>query len=157
MKGEAVASGAMTMAAAMLACCLTPAYADSGSGSARNEHAGQAKVRTDGRLRPGRFETIRVKGFPGRGRSEVIFLPTAICEGSCGAIPRPGAKTNARGAATFRIRVPGTFLNSKNKPVYFRDGERIDVEVLWEGPGPTFEAASADPEPILVRTHKRSD
>jgi hypothetical protein len=147
--------GVLAMAAVMLACCLTPAYADSsGSGSARDEHAGKAKVRTDGRLRLGRFETIRVKGFPGRGRAEVIFLPTAICEGSCGAIPRPGAKTNASGAATFRVRVLGTFLNSKNKRTYFRNGERIDLEVLWEGPGHTFEAGSADPEPILVRTHK---
>jgi len=159
MKGEAVASvlGALTMAAAMLACCLTPAYADSsGSGSARNEHEGQAKVRTDGRLRPGHFETIRVKGFPGKGRTEVTFLPTAICEGSCGATPRHGAKTNANGAATLRVRVPGTFFNSKNKRAYFRDGERIDLEVLWYGPGHTFEVGSANPEPILVRTHKRS-
>jgi hypothetical protein len=157
MTGEGVASvlGALTMAAVMLFCCLTPAYASSnGSGSGRYEHEGQVKVRTNGRLRPGHFETIRVKGFPGRGRAEVIFLPTAICESSCGAIPRPGAKTNASGAATFRVRVPGTFLNSKNKRAYFRDGERIDVEVLWEGPGHTFEVGSADPEPILVRTHK---
>jgi hypothetical protein len=152
-KGITSARPALTMAAVALVCCLAPAYAN-GSGSAPNEYEGQTKVRTDGRLRSGRFETIRVKGFPGEGRTEVTFLPTAICESSCGATPRPGAKTNASGAATFRVRVPGTFFNSKNKRAYFRNGERIDLEVLWEGSGHTFDVGSADPDPILIRTHK---
>lgn len=121
--------------------------------SANHEIKGidHARVITDGRLRPGHLERIRVKGFPGRGITEVSFFPTAICEDECGARSFRGGRTNAKGAAKFRVRVPGTFLDHRNRSVYFRDGERIDVQVTWEGPGGSFRVSSAEPEPIIVR------
>src|SRR3569623_3549290 len=67
------------------------------------------RVTTDGHLRPGHLETIKVKGFPGKGRTWVSFLPTAICEDGCGSRSSPGGPTNAKGEGTFRVRVPGTF------------------------------------------------
>jgi hypothetical protein len=109
------------------------------------------RVITDGRLRPGHLERIRVVGFPGRGITEVSFFPTAICEDECGARSFRSGWTNAKGAAKFRVRVPGTFLDHRNRSVYFRDGERIDVQVTWEGPGNSFRVSSAEPEPIIVR------
>jgi hypothetical protein len=108
---------------------------------------------TDGRLRPGHLETIRVKGFPGRGFVEVAFFPTAICEDECAGRSRRGGWTDASGKGKFRVRVPGTFIDHRNRPVYFRDGERIDLEVLWEGTGHRFAVVTAEPEPIIVRTH----
>lgn len=111
------------------------------------------KVRTDGRLRPGHLETIRVSGFPGRGVIQVSFFPTAICEDSCGARLFRGGRTNARGAARIRVRVPGTFFDHRDRFAYFRDGERIEVNVTWEGPSHTFAAGSAEPEPIIVRSN----
>jgi hypothetical protein len=112
---------------------------------------GKARVVTDGRLNPGRLETLRVVGFAGKGRIAVSFFPTAICEDGCGARSFRGGKTNARGAAKFRVRIPGTFFDIRERHAYFRDGERIDVNVTWEGAGHSFDVASADPEPILVR------
>lgn len=108
---------------------------------------------TDGRLRPGHLETIHVSGFPGKGAIEVSFFPTAICEDECAARTFRGGSTNSRGAATFRVRVPGTFIDQRRHSVYFRDGERIEVDVTWEGPGNSFDGASAEPEPVIVRTH----
>jgi hypothetical protein len=137
---------------AVLVCCLATIHASAAESVAAAPEK-EAKVLTDGHLRPGRFETIRVKGFPGTGRTEVNFFPTAICENSCGALSRPGGMTNARGAAKFRVRVPGTFFDHRNKRAYFRDGERIDLEVLWHGPNRTFDVGVAHPEPILVRMH----
>lgn len=116
-----------------------------------------ARVITDGRLSPGRLENMWVAGFPGTGVVEVSFFPTAICEDGCGARSFRVGKTNARGAAKFRVRVPGTFFNIRERHVYFRDGERIDVNVTWEGPGHSFAAASAEPEPILVRRNGNRD
>jgi hypothetical protein len=113
----------------------------------------QARVITDGRLRPGHLETIRVTGFPGKGTTEVSFFPTAICEDACGARTFRGGRTNAKGAAKFRVHVPGTFLNYRNRPVYFRNRERIDLDVDWEGPHHSFDVARAEPEPIIVRVH----
>ncbi|MGV1048554.1 MAG: hypothetical protein ACOYD4_08555 [Solirubrobacterales bacterium] len=113
----------------------------------------EPRVITDGQLKPGHLETMRVEGFPGKGVLEISFFPTAICEAECGARSFRGARTNASGAAKFRVRIPGTFFDHRNKPVYFRDGERIDVNVTWEGPGHSFAVGSAEPEPILVRTH----
>lgn len=109
-------------------------------------------VRTDGHLRPGPIETIRVKGFPGKGRTEIAFMPTAICENRCGAISRRSGKTNALGAGKLRVRVPGTFIGQGGRRIYFRDGERIDLEVLWNGAQRSFDVASANPDPIFVRT-----
>lgn len=111
------------------------------------------RVFTDGHLRPGHLETMRVKSFPGKGVLEISFFPTAICEGSCGARSFRGVRTNANGAAKFRVRVPGTFLDHRNRHEYFRDGERIEVNVTWEGPDHSFAVGDVEPEPILVRTH----
>jgi hypothetical protein len=124
------------------------------SGSAADhgrEEEKRARVITDGRLRPKHLEGIQVLGFPGKGVTEVSFFPTAICEDACGAWSFRGGRTDARGAAKFRVRVPGTFLDRRNRPVYFRDGERIDVLVTWEGSDDSFDLASAKPEPIMVR------
>lgn len=140
------------IAVVALACCLVAAHANAMEGTV-SAPEGEERVFTDGHLRPGRFETIRVRGFPGKGRIEATFLPTAICGSSCGALPRPGGKTNSHGAAKFRVRVPGTFVDHENRRTYFRDGERIDLEVLWYGPDRSFDVGGADPDPILVRTH----
>jgi hypothetical protein len=117
----------------------------------------RAKVLTDGHLRAEHLETIRVSGFPGKGVIEISFFPTAICESSCGARSFGGVRTNANGAAKFRVRIPGTFFDHRNNPVYFRDGERIEVNVTWEGPGRSFAVGYAEPEPVLVRTHGGHD
>lgn len=111
-----------------------------------------ARVLTDGRLRPGHMETIRVMGFPGKGDTEISFFPGAICEDACGARTFAGARTGSEGAAKFRVRMPGTFLDSHNRRVYFRNGERIEISVTWEGLDGGFGVASANPEPIIVRT-----
>lgn len=92
------------------------------------------KVRTDGRFGPGTVETIPVSGFPGAGRTEVVFFPTAICESECGAVSRFAGRTDKTGAGRLRVRVPGYFFNAKNQRTYFRHLERIDVHVLWTGP-----------------------
>jgi hypothetical protein len=110
-------------------------------------------VITDGRLRPGHLETIRVTGFPGEGDIEVSFFPTAICEDECGARSFRGGRTDARGTERFRVPVPGTFINERGGSTYFRDGERIEVEVTCEGPGRRFVVAIAEPEPVIVRVH----
>jgi len=65
---------------------------------------------------------------------------------------RPG-HPDAHGSGKLRVRVPGTFLAHDGKHVYFRDGERINLEVLWYGPHHAFDVADANPEPILLRTH----
>jgi len=110
-------------------------------------------VQTDGRLRPGHLEVIRLTGFPGKGAIEISFFPTAICEDSCAARSFRSGRTDAKGAAKFPIRVPGTFFNYRERPTYFRDGERIDVNVTWEGQGHSFVPVSANPDPIIVRAH----
>ena len=106
---------------------------------------------TDGRLRPGHLETIRLKNFPGKGDTEVDFFPTAICEDECGARGFRGGRTDAKGAAKFRVHVPQTFINEHGHSTYFRDRERIEVNVFWEGPDHSFDVATA--EPIIVRVH----
>jgi hypothetical protein len=131
-------------------CVLGVAHVGFAAGHERGVQE-RARVITDGRLRPGHLERIRVVGFPGKGVTEVSFFPTAICEGACGARTFRGARTDAEGAASFRVRVPGTFLDYRDRSVYFRDGERIDVHVTWEGPDHSFDFASANPEPIIVR------
>lgn len=113
------------------------------------------RVLTDGRLRPGHLETIRVVGFPGKGETQISFFPGAICEDACGARTFAGARTGSKGAAKFRVRMPGNFLDSRNRPVYFRDGERIEISVTWEGSDRGFDVATANPEPVIVRTHGR--
>lgn len=130
----------------------TEGRAAAGEGGTREGHP---RVITDGRLRPGHLEMIRVAGFPGTGHVEVSFFPTAICEDSCGARTFRRGPIDAGGAGRFRVRVPGTFLDHRNRPTYFRDGERIDVEVTWEGADDSFAFASA--EPVLVRTHGTHD
>jgi hypothetical protein len=135
-------------------CSLATAHASttvrSGSNAAEER---EARVFTDGRLRSGHLEMIRVAGFPGKGITAVSFFPTAICEDSCGANSYRGGRTNASGAAEFKVRIPGTFFDHRNRHAYFRDGERIDVNVTWSGPDHSFAVGSANPEPILVRTH----
>jgi hypothetical protein len=133
-------------------CFLVASHAGVAVGDEERERE-QARAITDGRLRPGHLETIRVVGFPGRGVTEVAFFPTAICEDECAARSFRGGRTNANGAAKFRVHVPGTFIEQRNRSVYFRDGERVDLSVTWEGAGRSFAVAVADPEPIIVRTH----
>jgi hypothetical protein len=130
-------------------CIVHPGFA------ADHERGGgeRSRVITDGRLRPGHLESIRVMGFPGKGIIDVSFFPTAICEDECGARSFRGGWTDAKGAGTFRVRVPGTFFDHRNRPVYFRDGERVEVQVTWEGPDNGFDFASANPEPIIVRVN----
>jgi hypothetical protein len=136
-------------------CSLATAHANPTAGFSGNEAgAREARVFTDGRLRVGHFETIRVAGFPGKGVTEVLFFRSAICEDSCGATSYRGGRTNAKGAAKFKVRIPGTFFDYRNRHAYFRDGERIDVNVTWTGPDHSFAAGSVTPEPILVRTHR---
>jgi hypothetical protein len=129
------------------------AVAGAGSAEGRRLEGVEPRVITDGRLRPGHFETIRIAGFPGKGVTQVSFLPTAICEDSCGGRSFQGGRTNARGGARFRVRVPGTFIDHRNRLAYFRDGERINVLMTWEGPDHSFASGSAEPEPIIVRTN----
>jgi hypothetical protein len=85
----------------------------------------------------------------------VTFFPTAICEDECGAPGFPGGSTNAKGEGTLRVRVPGTFLDAHERHVYFRDRERIDVEVIWEGADETVAVGSAEPDPVIVRDQGR--
>lgn len=108
---------------------------------------------TDGRLRPGHLETIRLKGFQGKGNTEVSFFPTAICEDECSAWSFRGGRTGAKGAAKFRVHVPQTFIDEHHHRAYFRNRERVTVLVAWEGPGDSFEVATAEPDPIIVRVH----
>jgi hypothetical protein len=126
----------------------------SASGSETVLRQKEARAFTDGHLRPGHLETIRVKGFPGSGRTEVIFFPTAICGNECAAASRRGARTSSSGVGKFAVRMPGTFVAQDGKHVYFRDGERIDLRVLWYGSGKAFEVASVSPEPIIARSHR---
>jgi hypothetical protein len=144
-----------TLLTAMMAgaCLLATAHAGTTSGLGSDaEEEREARVFTDGRLRPGHLERFRVADFPGRGIMEISFFPTAICEDGCGANTYRGGRTNARGAAEFRIRVPGTFYDHRNRRAYFRDGERIEVNVTWNGPDRSFAVGSANPGPIIVRT-----
>lgn len=133
-------------------CLLAAAHNGFAASHGRGEGT-HPKVITDGRLRPGHRETIRVKGFPGKGVTEVAFFPTAICEDLCSGRSFRGGRTNSKGEAEFRVHVPGTFIDHRNRSAYFRDGERIEVDVTWEGPDHTFDGATADPEPIIVRVH----
>lgn len=146
------AGGALFAASA--ACVLLLAVADLGIAAGHEARAAQhARLITDGRLRPGHLETMSVAGFPGAGRLEISFSPTAICEGDCGGRSFQVGRTNARGAAKFRVRVPATFINRRGGYTYFRDRERVEVIAFWEGSGPTADVAYAEPEPIIVRTH----
>lgn len=114
----------------------------------------EAHAFTDGHLRPGHLEIIRVKGFPGSGSTEVAFFPTAICGDECVAASRRGGRTDSSGSGKFSVRMPGTFVGKDGKHVYFRDGERLDAQVLWYGSQEAFEVASVSPEPIIVRAHR---
>lgn len=130
--------------------------ASSGIGvAAGSRHWSERDVRvtTDGRLRPGHLETIGVKGFPGKGQVQVSFFPTAICEGECGARAFRVGQTDAKGAGRFQVRMPGTFFDHRERPTYFRNGERVEVNVTWEGPGERFATGSAEPEPVIAREH----
>jgi hypothetical protein len=133
-------------------CSLAVAHTGFAAGRI-DEGSKPPRVFTDGRLRPGHLETIRVAGFPGKGVTEVTFFPTAICEDECGARSFQGGRTDANGAAKFRVHVPGTFIDHRGRYVYFRDGERVNVNVTWEGADDSFSSASAKPEPIIVRNH----
>ena len=136
-------------ALAAVSCWLTIAHGRAIAGGPEAE----PRVFTDGHLRPGHLETMRVKGFPGKGVLSITFFPTAICEAECGANGFWGGRTDASGAAKFRVRIPGTFFDHRERHTYFRDGERIKVNVNWEGPDHSFAVGEAMPEPILVRTH----
>lgn len=141
------------VAAVVFACLLMSGQAGATGSSVSAPPETEGKVFTDGHLRAGHFETIRVTGFPGKGKTAVSFFPTAICGNSCGAVTRPGGETDGRGAAKFKVRVPGTFLDHKNRRAYFRNGERIDLQVLWYGPSHSFNVGSSRVDPILVRTN----
>ncbi|MBS1891482.1 MAG: hypothetical protein JST59_09315 [Actinobacteria bacterium] len=114
---------------------------------------GSVRVTTDSHLRPGHLETIKVKGFPGKGNLYASFFPTAICESECGAADLFGGRANAKGEGTMKIRMPGTFEDLHGHHAYFRDRERIEVLVSWEGEDGTFKTGNAEPEPIIVRDH----
>lgn len=133
---------------------LAVASAGADAASAAGREGGHPKITTDGHLRVGRRETIRVSGFPGKGLVQVSFFPTAICEDGCGARSFKVGRTDAAGAGTFKVRVPGTFFNVHERPTYFRNGERIEVEVTWEGADHSFAHGRALPEPTLVRVHE---
>lgn len=135
---------------------LLPAWAAADEDEVHVPPQREARVVTDGRLRPGHLETIRVAGFPGKGVVEVSFFPTAICEDGCGARSFRVGRTDATGAGKFRVRVPGTFFNIRERNVFFRDGERIGVNVTWDGPNRSFAVAFADPEPIMVRSNGKT-
>ena len=139
----------LTVLIGLLAVASTGAV----SATAAGRRGGAPKVTTDGRLRVGRRETIRVSGFPGKGVVEVSFLPTAICEDGCGSRAYRVGSTDAAGAGTFKVRVPGTFFNVRERPTYFRDHERVNVGVTWEGAGESFDHADAHPDPEIVRVH----
>jgi hypothetical protein len=124
-----------------------------GSATATGRRGSGPKVITDGHLRVGRRETIRVSGFPGKGVVVVHFLPTAICEDGCGSRGYRVGSTDAAGAGTFKVRVPGTFFNVHERPTYFRDHERVNLGVSWEGAGESFAHADAHPDPEIVRVH----
>lgn len=142
------ARGTFLAALALAAAFAVPAA------SAAPRSGDRSTVRTDGRLRPGHLESIWVRGFPGRGPTEVSFFPTAICEDECGVPLRFGGRTDSAGAGRLRVRVPNGFYNSKNQFTPFRDRERIDVNVIWIGPEEDELArASAHPDPIIVRVH----
>lgn len=130
---------------------LTAASTGAGPASAAARGGEAVKVTTDGQLRVGHRETIRVSGFRGKGIVQVAFFPTAICEDGCGARSIVAGRTGANGAGTFRVRVPGTFFNVRERPTYFRNGERVEVEVSWEGADHSFGHGSARPEPVIVR------
>src|SRR4051794_3764805 len=121
---------------ALLGACATlialAAVSNSAGAAPRDRGGEHPRVITDGRLRPGHFEAIRVAGFPGKGEIEVSFFPTAICEDECSARSFRGESTNSKGSAKFRVRVPGTFFDHRGRPTYFRDGERIELNVVWE-------------------------
>jgi hypothetical protein len=135
-------------------CSLATSHAGTAAGPhSDTAEERKARVFTDGRLRVGHLEKIRVTGFPGKGRTEISFFPTAICEDGCGANSYRGGRTDASGTAEIKVRIPGTFFDLRNRHVYFRAGERIDVEVTWSGPDRGFAVGSAYPEPILVRSH----
>jgi hypothetical protein len=136
-----------------LACSLFSASA-SGSNVISQPPEMEAHAFTDGHLRPGHRETIRVKGFPGHGRTEVSFFPTAICGRECAGFSRRGARTDSDGSAKFSVRMPGTFIGQNHKHAYFRDGERIDVNIVWYGSKEAFATAFVRPAPIIVRTHR---
>jgi hypothetical protein len=115
-------------------------------------------VHTDGHLRPGHFETIWVNRFPGRGRLEVSFLPTASCEFECASYSRRVGFANRHGRAKLHVRVPQTFIDENGKHVPFRNHERIELEVEWTGPGKgEVVGAEAEPEPVIIRTHKKAN
>lgn len=96
---------------------------------------------------------MHASGFLGKGKIEVSFFPSAICEDECAARSFNAGVTDADGAGTLRVRVPGTFLDHRNRPVYFRNGERVEALVQWEGPDKKFEIVVVRPEPIIVRTY----
>jgi hypothetical protein len=148
--------GLLTVAAIAAALGLL-LVASAGAETRAEEERREARivVHTDGHLRPGHLETIWVRGFPGPGALSVDFFPTAICEGGCGAESFTGRRTDAQGRARFRVRVPNTFFTLREKPVFFRNRERISLDVRWEGRGQEeFASGRAEPEPVIVRTHR---
>lgn len=154
MCGMRLAGGVLVVVLVMGISLLTISDLGPAEARGRKERKGP-RVVTDGRLRPGHLETIWVSGFPGKGVTQVAFFPTAICEDGCGSSGYGGGRTDARGVATFQVRVPGTFIDHRNRYVYFRDGERINLNVTWEGSDHSFDVGYARPEPIIVRTHGR--
>ena len=146
------AGGSLTGVLALVAACVVPTV------SAAQPRADRPTVRTDGRLRPGHLESIRIRGFPGRGVAEVSFFPTAICEAECSVPVRFAGRTNGAGAAHSRVRIPNGFYNSQIKFTPFRNHERVNVDVTWIGPGEDeFARASAHPDPIIVRVHRGAE
>lgn len=120
--------------------------------TASGESEPEPVVHTDGDFRPGRFETIRVSRFPGAGKTEVIFFPSAICESECGAVGRRSGRTSEDGSGQLRVRVPGYFFDADGRRTPFLNLERIDLTVLWEGSGKDdFAVGRPEHAPVLRR------
>lgn len=94
--------------------------------------------------------------FPGEGRVEVAFFPSAICEGSCGAVSRYAGRINRTGSGTLHVRCPGYFLNSDGHRTFFRNRERLDLQVIWKGPKKgEFDVGSPRHAPVFRRPGAR--
>ncbi len=109
-------------------------------------------IHTDGRFEPDSRETIAVSGFPGEGRVEIAFFPTAICEAECGAVSRYAGRTDSAGSGQLHVRVPGYFFNAGKHRTPFLDRERLDLQVIWEGPNKgEFDVGSPKHAPVFRR------
>ncbi len=143
-------AGILVVAVVMTAFSSSTAGASSGAGY-RDAAKGEPRVFTARYLRVGHRAAVRLVGFPGRGVVKASFFPTAICEEECGARSVQPGTTDASGEGLLRMRIPGTFFDKNEHVAYFRNRERVELEVTWEGSDHGF--AAADAEPTILRSH----